>query len=276
MRKIGFVVDSTFGYKGNEASIVPLKVYIDGKEYIDGTFENSLIVDAIKENKKITTSQPSPNLFFDAYKNEFDKGYEHVICLTISSSLSGTINSANIAKDLYEGENITIIDTKSANVGSEFILEEAIRLANEGKSLEEILNYTYDLIEKGSVIFSVDNFQALVKGGRIGKITALIGSVLKIKPILRFNSGVLSLESKVRGLLSVFKYIASEVAKFVDNDKVVVRITYVDNIEYAKNLEEEIKKTNTKNLDIKITDQLTAAVSAHIGLGGLGIYLVGL
>lgn len=274
MRKIGFVVDSTFGYKGNEATVVPLNVFIDDKEYVDGKFDGSLVVEALEKDLKISTSQPSPNAFLNAYEKELAKGYEHVICLTIASSLSGTFNSANLGKDILEKDNVTIIDTKTVNLGSEYILEEAIKYANEGKSLEEVIKYINDLITKGSIIFSVDNLQTLVKGGRLGRISALIGSVLKIKPILRFKEGILNVEAKVRGLMGVFKYITNQVAELLTGEKVVVRITYVDNKGYAENLERMIRDLNDSNLDLKITGQLNATVAAHIGLGGMGIYLI--
>lgn len=274
MRKIGFVVDSTFGYKGNEATVVPLNVFIDDKEYVDGKFDGSLVVEALEKDLKMSTSQPSPNAFLNAYEKELAKGYEHVICLTIASSLSGTFNSANLGKDILENDNVTIIDTKTVNLGSEYILEEAIKYANLGKSLEEVIEYINDLISKGSIIFSVDNLQTLVKGGRLGRFSALIGSVLKIKPILRFKEGILNVEAKVRGLMGVFKYITNQVSELLTGEKVVVRITYVDNKGYAENLERMINDLNDNNLDLNITGQLNASVAAHIGLGGMGIYLI--
>lgn len=274
MRKIGFVVDSTFGYKGSEATVVPLNVFIDDKEYVDGEFDGSLVVEALEKDLKMSTSQPSPNAFLNAYEKELAKGYEHVICLTIASSLSGTFNSANLGKDILENDNVTIIDTKTVNLGSEYILEEAIKYANLGKSLEEVIEYINDLISKGSIIFSVDNLQTLVKGGRLGRLSALIGSVLKIKPILRFKEGILNVEAKVRGLMGVFKYITNQVSELLTGEKVVVRITYVDNKGYAENLERMINDLNDNNLDVNITGQLNASVAAHIGLGGMGIYLI--
>jgi len=274
MRKIGFVVDSTFGYKGSEATVVPLNVFIDDKEYVDGEFDGSLVVEALEKDLKMSTSQPSPNAFLNAYEKELAKGYEHVICLTIASSLSGTFNSANLGKDILENDNVTIIDTKTVNLGSEYILEEAIKYANLGKSLEEVIEYINDLISKGSIIFSVDNLQTLVKGGRLGRLSALIGSVLKIKPILRFKEGILNVEAKVRGLMGVFKYITNQVLELLTGEKVVVRITYVDNKGYAENLERMINDLNDNNLDVNITGQLNASVAAHIGLGGMGIYLI--
>ena len=139
---------------------------------MDGKFDGSLVVEALEKDLKMSTSQPSPNAFLNAYEKELAKGYEHVICLTISSSLSGTFNSANLGKDILEKDNVTIIDTKTVNLGSEYILEEAIKYANEGKSLEEVIKYINDLISR-SIIFSVDSTNTC-QGGRLGRLSALV------------------------------------------------------------------------------------------------------
>lgn len=273
MKKIGFIVDSTFGYKGDLAKVVPLNVYVDDKEYVDGTFDNNIIVDALKNNKEIKTSQPSPSLYLKSFE-EMLENYEHVICLTLSSSLSGTYNSARLAASMLDDETkVTVIDTKTVNIGSNYILEEAIKLRDNNKSKDEIINHINNLIKKGSIIFSVDDLDTLVKGGRLSKLNAFIGNIFKIKPMLRFKEGVLNVEARVRGLMGVFKYITNEIKKVIE-EKLIIRITYVDNLDYANTLLERINNLNSNNIDVKITGELTAAVSAHIGLGGMGIYLI--
>ncbi|MDY0277131.1 MAG: DegV family protein [Acholeplasma sp.] len=273
MRKIGFVVDSTFGYEGNDVSIVPLKVIVNDKEYIEGSFDNEIVVKALHDKEHVKTSQPAPNMFVEAFEKQFELGYEHVICLTISSGLSGTINGANVAKDVLENDNITIIDTKTASVGSEYILEEAIKYAELGKSPQEVIDYINELIVKGSIIFSVNDLLTLVKNGRLSRLKAIVGSVLRVKPILRFKEGFLNVESKVRGLLGVFKYISDQVTEMLTKDEVVVRITYVDSFEYAKNMEKTLLALNNPKLSVKIKGILSPVISAHVGLGGMGIYL---
>lgn len=272
MRKIGFVVDSTFGYNGKFASVVPLKVIIDNKEYVDGTIGEGILVDALKNNKSITTSQPSPNLFVQAFEHELEK-YDHVICLTLSKTLSGTFNSANLAKDILEKENIIIIDTETVTEGALYIFEELLKLADEGKSLEEVLGEFKRIKANGSIIFSVDDLSTLVKGGRLGKISGIIGSLLRIKPILRFKEGVLTVEAKVRGLMSSFKYIIDQAKVLAEHSNIIVRITYVDNRGYADQIYEMFKELNNDKIDVKIGGTLSPVVAAHIGLGGMGIYL---
>lgn len=274
MRKVGFVIDSTFTYKNEDISVVPLKIIIDDVEYIEGQFNHDIAVNALKEGKLLKTSQPTPNLFVEAYEHQLSLGYEHVICLTISATLSGTINGANVAKDIVNSNNVTVIDTQSGTIGAAHIIDETLKFANEGKSLEEIISFINETIKKGSIIFSVDNLQTLVRNGRLSRVSALIGGLLKVKPILRFKEGVLTVESKARGLLGVFKYITNQVSEMIqERDKVVVRISYVDNIDYAKALEENIKALKSDKVDVKLSGVVSSVMAAHVGLGGLGIYL---
>ena len=273
MRKVGFVIDSTFMFQAKDISVVPLKVLIDDIEYTEGQFDNELVVNALKENKILKTSQPTPNLFVEAFEHQLSLGYEHVICLTISSTLSGTINGANVAKDIVDNDRITVIDTQSANVGATNILEHALAYAEEGKSVEEVIALIENRITKGSVIFTVDNLSTLVKNGRLGRLSALIGGLLRVKPILRFKEGVLTVESKARGMLGVFKYITNQVAELLNHDKVYVRITYVDNLAYAEEMRSNILELKSDKIDVELRGVVSAVMAAHIGLGGMGIYL---
>ena len=273
MRKVGFVIDSTFTFKTKDISVVPLKVIIDDAEHVEGQISNDLVVDALKNNRDLKTSQPTPNSYVEAYEHQLSLGYEHVICLTISSTLSGTINGANVAKDIVDNEKITVIDTQSASVGATAVLENALAYAETGKSVEEVIAYINESVKKGSVIFSVDNLSTLVKNGRLSKVSAFIGGLLRVKPILRFKEGVLTVESKARGILGVFKYITAQVAEMVEKNDVVVRITYVDNLAYAEEMEKSILDLNNDKIDVQVRGIVSTVMAAHIGLGGMGIYL---
>lgn len=273
MRKVGFVIDSTFTFKTKDISVVPLKVIIDGAEHVEGQISNDLVVDALKNNRDLKTSQPTPNSYVEAYEHQLSLGYEHVICLTISSTLSGTVNGANVAKDIVDNEKITVIDTQSASVGATAVLENALAYAETGKSVEEVIAYINESVKKGSVIFSVDNLSTLVKNGRLSKVSAFIGGLLRVKPILRFKEGVLTVESKARGILGVFKYITAQVAEMVEKHDVVVRITYVDNLAYAEEMEKSILDLNNDKIDVQVRGIVSTVMAAHIGLGGMGIYL---
>jgi DegV family protein with EDD domain len=275
-RKVGLVVDSTFGLdpkyaKENDVTVIKLKVIIDGKEFIDGEIDPDLVVNALHEKRNITTSQPSPESFLLAYEDQLTR-YDEVICITLSKTLSGTNNSANLGKTIIENENVYVVDSETTINGGSYIVEKMVEFLDETKTAKDGLEYLSELIEKGSLIFTVDNLQALVKSGRIGKIQAVIGNALKIKPILRFEKGVLDLEHKVRSFRNVLVYLVDEAKKLLEKGKVVIRIAYVDRSVEAKELEQEMFQLGD-NLSVKITGIISPVVSAHVGLGGLGIYL---
>ncbi|HCB67636.1 MAG TPA: DegV family protein [Acholeplasmataceae bacterium] len=275
-RKVGIVVDSTFGLdpnyvKDNQIIVVPLNVLIDNKEYIDGEIHPDVVVDALKNKKTVKTSQPAPELFLKAFEDQL-KRYEDVICMTISKSLSGTINSANLAKTLVESEHVYVEDTESNINGAAYLAEKLIEYLDEGHSVQEGLRHLGELKEKGSLVFTVDNLQQLVTNGRLSRVQGFIGNILKIKPILRFSRGVLAVEAKVRSFNNVVLYLLNETKKLMVFGKVVVRIAYVDRSTEAKILEHELFQLG-ENVTIKITGVISPVVSAHVGLGGLGIYI---
>ncbi len=275
-RKVGIVVDSTFGLdkayaKKHNISVVTLKVIIDGKEYVDGSFNPDLVVDALHQKLSLSTSQPTPEQFMDAYKHQLES-FESVLCLTLSKTLSGTNNSANLALTILENDQVKVIDTESTICGASYMTEKLVEFLDEGKSLDEAVEFIENIKDQGSLLFTVDNLQSLVKSGRIGKVQAVIGNVLKIKPILRFRRGVLELEHKVRSFGNVLLYLKNQVQEVIGKGKVIVRIAYVDRQTEAKELEHEIFSLSNE-IDIKITGVISPVVSAHVGLGGLGIYL---
>lgn len=275
-RTVGLIVDSTFGVdkkyaKDNQITIIPLKILIESDEYVDGWFDPLIAITAMQQEKQIKTSQPSPEAFIEAFEEQL-KMYDEVICMTLSQTLSGTINSASLAKTMFENPNIYVVDSETTISGGVYYSEKLIDYLNEGKTASEALEYLESLKAKGSLIFTVDNLQTLVRNGRLGKISAFIGNILKIKPILRFRRGVLDLEHKVRNRNNVIVYLVEEVKKMLLNGQVSVLINFVDLNDAAKQLEEEIRNLGT-NVRVRLIGLVSPVISAHIGLGGLGVYL---
>ncbi len=124
------------------------------------------------------------------------------------------------------------------------------------------------------MLFTVDNLKTLVKNGRLSKIQGMIGNILKIKPILSFKQGVLEVAKKVRSKLGAIDYITSFVEDNCSSDlKTEVRIEYIDEDEGALTLKERIEKLG-RNIKVTITGVISPVISAHVGLGALGVYLV--
>ena len=276
-RKVGLVVDSTFGLDQKfveeaQISVVPLKVIIDSQEYVDGKIDPEIVVEALRNKKQVKTSQPSPDLFQSAYEKQLES-YDEVLCLTLSKTLSGTINSATLAKTILDHDRVFVVDTESTINGSGYLAEKVLEYLDEGHTASEAISYLDQLKDQGSLVFTVDNLQTLHLNGRLSKVSAMIGNILKIKPILRFRRGVLDVEHKVRSFNNVILYLVKQVEGLLELGKdVVVRIAYVDRSTEAKELQHEIFQLSEK-VHVKLTGIISPVVSAHVGLGGLGIYL---
>ncbi len=151
-----------------------------------------------------TTSQPSPVEYMNVYRRILERHPgSPIISYHISSGLSGTYQSAVLAKSMLEeeGEGITVVDSLSASYGFGFMVVHAARLSAEGKGPEEILEAVEHMRQSRKLYFLVDTLEYLQKGGRIGKASAILGTLLNIKPILSIDAeGIIYAVEKVRGL----------------------------------------------------------------------------
>lgn len=199
--KTRIIVDSTADLAPEikeRVHIVPLTVHFGEKEYIDGvTIDHKTFYEKLIESDVLpTTSQATP----DAFMKEFEKAKEAcegAVVITLASKFSGTCQSAMIAA--AEFENIYIVDSASAAMGSGILVELALRLVDEGKSAEEIAKALEEEKKKIVVVALVDTLEYLKKGGRISKAVAFAGGVLNIKPVLSVIDGEINMLGKARG-----------------------------------------------------------------------------
>ena len=199
--KTRIIVDSTADLAPEikeRVHIVPLTVHFGEKEYIDGvTIDHKTFYEKLIESDVLpTTSQAAP----DAFMKEFEKAKEAcegAVVITLASKFSGTCQSAMIAA--AEFENIYIVDSASAAMGSGILVELAFRLVDEGKTAEEIAKALEEEKKKIVVVALVDTLEYLKKGGRISKAVAFAGGVLNIKPVLSVIDGEINMLGKARG-----------------------------------------------------------------------------
>lgn len=235
MDKIKLITDSTCDLTPELVSkydihVLPLTVHIGDKSYKDG--ESITLSEMYKgvENGGAfpTTSQVNPQEFHDVYKKYLDEGYK-IISTHLSSFLSGTIQSAEIAKDMLENEDITIIDTKGVSGVIFLSLVEAGEMILQGKSYDEVVEAIRATAERVKLLVTFDTMEYLVKGGRVPKSVGAIGGFLGIKPLISIKEGKLEMVDKARGSKKALKSLLA----FVDNtpmkkDSEVVVINSLD------------------------------------------------
>ena len=243
MEKIKIITDSTADlpkevYEKYDIEVLPLLINCGEESYLDGVeITPEVLFERIeKEGSLPTTAQVIPNRFMDTYKKYLDDGYK-IISIHISSAMSGTYQSACIAKDTLESEEIFVIDSKNVTAALGMLVLKAAILKENGygtkEIAEELEKIKFNI--KSSILFeSLDN---LVRGGRISKTAGIVGSVLGIKLILEIKDGLMSVKDKIRGSKKAIKKIISDLeSNDLDNDVPVILIE-VDNPEVTNALE---------------------------------------
>lgn len=280
MAKIGLIVDSTFTIseelaKKHDISIIPLTVFVDGQPHLDGTITIKQLEQAFLEDKDFKTSQPTPESYVKAYEEQLKK-YDELLVLTLAKNLSGTFNSATLAREtLDQPERVTIVDTESTGAGGLYFVESVLAKLKKEVAMSELVALCEDIKTRGFFFITVDDLKYLIKGGRITKTKAFIGNLLKKKPVLKFKDGKLALEQTVRSFIGVKDYIFEQSKGLLEatKKKLTVYINYVNDIERAQSLKEKLSELGNE-VKIQIVGLVSPVVSAHVGLGALGIYLV--
>ena len=183
-----------------EIEIVPMGVFFGDTPYYqleDESFE--LFYQMLEQNTQLpVTSQPTPELFLSEFMKAKENGDE-VLVITISSELSGTIQSAVIAKELSEYGEIHIVDSKLAAIGQRLLVELAIKLRDDGVKAGEIAQIIREAADRVVLFAALDTLKYLRKGGRIAKSAELIGTAIGIKPLITLKNGVIVQAGKARG-----------------------------------------------------------------------------
>lgn len=259
-----------------EHNIRVLPFYVNfGEESIlmDENYDTRDFYEKMKSTDVIPrTSQASPEIIENMFK-ELSEGGADVIYVSISKNASGVVNTATmIANQLNdeEGTNISIVDSKSFSMGIGLPVMEAVAMAEDGKSKDEIVKFLEDRFEKDRVYFVVDDLSYLKAGGRIKGTTAVIADLLDIKPVLYSNDGLVEVYQKVRGLKKATMKIVEEAVEKMDcpeeNEIVLLGADADDKVQVAKAFLE--KKVNPKKIGIY---DVGPVIACHAGLGVFGI-----
>lgn len=280
MGKVRVVTDSTADLPKSLATelditVIPLKVLFGEKEtYEDGVtlFANEFYDKLASTDVIPTTSQPAPFQFEQAY-NEIaqEESDIQVISIHISSKLSGTYQSAVIASDMVKDNiDVTVVDSKKASYAIGVIVVEIAKLAKAGASEEQCMTRLQELLTETNVYFMVDTLEYLQKNGRIGKASAVLGSLLKIKPILSLNDeGEVFPYDKVRGQKKALAKIYSFFEEKYGDKPIHVGISHAN----AKELADEMMKQVGDQFRVKskVITEIGPVIGAHVGPGTIAI-----
>lgn len=284
MGQVKIIVDSTadipkYLVEQLGISVIPIKVHIDGESYLDGVnIHPSEFYRKMKSVSEIpTTSQPSPIDIMEAYREAIKSGHKEILSMHISSKMSGTYQSALLAKSMieedYEDVNIVVIDTKTVTIGFGVIALMAARAAREGKSLQELVELVDQVRQHQVIVALVDTLEYLQKGGRIGKAAALVGSLLNIKPIISISEdGEVTAIDKVRGKNKAVARCFEIMKDKVPNGPVLVAVLHADQIDQVNTWLEKVRNTFTVQEEYVV--DIGPAVGTHTGPGTIGCVLL--
>ncbi|MFB9330551.1 DegV family protein [Paenibacillus aurantiacus] len=281
MSKVRIVTDSTSDIPAEMREqlgieLVPLKVIFGEETYLDGiTLSPEQFYEKLQRAQALpTTSQPSPIEFMETYERILNEDPEaSIISIHLSAKFSGTFQSAMIGQSMLERDaDISVYDSKSATYGIGLLVVHAAKLAQAGKSKAEILIEIEQLNQDKKLYFIVDTLEYLQKGGRIGKASAVIGSILNIKPILSIDTeGEVTAIDKVRGQKKAVARILEMVERDFGRDPVELTIAWTN----VKDLAVELGRLVQEKLDVRTVHYtwIGPVIGAHVGPGAAAIFI---
>lgn len=279
--KTAIITDSNSGITQSEAkelgiNVVPMPVLIDGEQYFeDLTLTQEQFYEKLKSDAQVSTSQPSA---FDVAElwTEVLKTYDKIIHIPMSSGLSDTCKTlTQVAKNDF-ADKVYVIDNQRISVTMRQSVLDAIKMAEDGKTAEEIRDYLMDTKMQASIYITVNTLKYLKKGGRLTPAVAAIGTLLKIKPVLQIQGFKLDQYAKVTKMSAAREKMIDAVAKDLDtrfkelrkSGKMVLAVAHTENYELAQQYAEELRE-RFPDVEVVHVDPLSLSVSCHIGPGAL-------
>ena len=258
--------------------ILPLTCTVDGKDYLDGVeITSKELMDKMRNGAMTKTSQINS----EVYEKEFEKyvkNGEKILYIAFSSALSGTFNASNIARDLilekYPDADITIIDSKCASFGLGLAVYKTHLLIKDGVDDGEVIKKAQYYCDNMEHVFTVDNLEYLYRGGRVSRTSAILGTILSIKPVLHVdNEGRLIPLEKARGRKASLKRLVELVGeRGKDLKNQTIGIIHGDDIEALNFVKDLIH--SKYGCESFIIQEIGGVVGAHAGPGTIAIFFL--
>lgn len=221
-------------------TIVPLSTMVDGVVYSDNDLQEGQFLELMRNSKSLPkTSQPPVGLFAEVFSDLASDGSQ-IIAIHLSHALSGTVEAARQGATL-SGADVTVVDSNFTDQATKFQVVEAARLAKAGASKEEILAAIEEVKNKTELYIGVSTLENLVKGGRIGRVTGLLSSLLNIRVIMQMKNHQLEPIVKGRGAKTFKKWLDEFVASLADKKVVELGISYAGVADFANEMKEKLQ-----------------------------------
>jgi fatty acid kinase fatty acid binding subunit len=255
----------------NGVRVVPLQVLIAGKAYDEDAVAPAVVASALRDRTPVTTSRPSPAAFSAMYARLADDGFDSVVSVHLSAEMSGTVASARLAAE-ESPIPVEVLDSRSLAMGLGFAVLAAAGAISQGSGPADAARVAAARAANTNTFFYVDTLDHLRRGGRIGAASALVGSALAIKPLLRLDDGrIVPLENvrtSVRGIARL-----EEIAVSLAGDRSVdVAVQHLGAAEQAAGLARRLW-TRVPALSTMVEAEVGAVVGAHVGPGLLAVVI---
>ena len=242
-------------------TIVPLSVMVDGVLYSDSELGEGDFLRLMQSSKNLPkTSQPPVGVFAEIYENLAADG-DHIVSIHMSHALSGTVEAARQGATL-SGADVTVIDSGFTDQAMKFQVVEAAKLAKEGADLDTILARIEEVKEKTELYIGVSTLENLVKGGRIGRVTGLLSSLLNIRVVMEMKDHHLEPIVKGRGNKTFKKWLDELVEKLSHSKVAEIGISYAGTPEWANEMKAQLQSLVEKAIPVLETGSI---IQTHTG-----------
>ena len=266
MTKIKIVTDSSITIEPELAkylniTIVPLTVMIDGVVYSDANLKEGEFLQLMKSSKNLPkTSQPPVGVFAEVFEDLSAEDVQ-IISIHMSHALSGTVEAARQGATLAKAD-VTVVDSSFTDQAMKFQVVEAAKMAKAGATLEEILEKLEEVKVKTELYIGVSTLENLVKGGRIGRVTGLISSLLNIRVVMQMTNHTLTPIVKGRGAKTFKKWLDDLKESLKEKEIEEIGISYAGGPEFANQMKEELQKFVEKPIPVLETGSI---IQTHTG-----------
>ena len=266
MTKIKIVTDSSITIEPELAkdlniTIVPLTVMIDGVVYSDSNLKEGEFLQLMKSSKNIPkTSQPPVGVFAEVFEDLSAEDVQ-IISIHMSHALSGTVEAARQGATLAKAD-VTVVDSSFTDQAMKFQVVEAAKMAKAGATLEEILEKVEEVKAKTELYIGVSTLENLVKGGRIGRVTGLISSLLNIRVVMQMTNHTLTPIVKGRGAKTFKKWLDDLKESLKEKEIEEIGISYAGGPEFANQMKEELQEFVERPIPVLETGSI---IQTHTG-----------